>query len=197
MSAKVIALRSAAADRLELSDEALLAGCAAREASALGLLYRRHHAGVYRFLSRMMGSRCPELDDIAQQVFLGAWNSAGGFRQQSSVRAWLLGIAANTVRKHYRSERRRRSAFEWLAQRVTASPPGPEEEVARQQLVDRLAAALEALPHDLRVAYVMCELEELAGVEAARVLGVKPGTLWRRLHDARKRLRGLIAPEVS
>ncbi|MBK9031936.1 MAG: hypothetical protein IPL61_11520 [Myxococcales bacterium] len=35
----------------------------------------------------------------------------------------------------------------------------------------------------------MCDLEQLPGVEVARALGIPEGTLWRRLHDARKAIR--------
>lgn len=192
MSAKIIPLRQESTRVLDLSDEALVAGCAAQDAAALSALYRRHHEAVYRFLSRMVGAASPELDDLAQLVFLAAWNGAGRYRGQSAVRSWLFGIAANMARKHHRTEKRRQNAFTWLSFGLKKTPPPPDETVSHQQLVDRLAKALDDLPHDLRVAYVMCELEEIAGVDAARALGIRPGTMWRRLHDARKRLRAMI-----
>jgi hypothetical protein len=75
------------------------------------------------------------------------------------------------------------------------SPDGaaaPDEVALRSQQAHRLAAALDELPHDLRVVYVLCELEDMPGVEAARALDVRPGTLWRRLHEARRALRDAI-----
>ena len=189
MNAKVIPLRAAGARAAELSDEALLAACALEDQAALAMLYQRHHQVVYRFLGRLMGSRSPELDDVAQQVFLAVWRQADAYRGSSNVRAWIFGIAANLARRHHRTERRRSSAFERFSHWVTRSEAGHEKTVINKQLVDRLPAALDALPHDLRVAYIMCEIEEVPGVEAAEALGVKPGTMWRRLHDARKRLR--------
>src|SRR5262245_598336 len=113
MSAKIIPLRQEGR-ALDLSDEALVAGCAAGDAAALSALYRRHHEPVYRFLSRMVGSSS-ELDDLAQLVFLGAWNGASRYRGQSAVRSWLFGIAANIARKHHRSEKRRQNAFNWFS----------------------------------------------------------------------------------
>ena len=192
MSAKVIALRPLEPTDVALSDEALLAACALGDGAALTTLYRRHLSSVRRFVARVLGPRSPELDDLVQQVFLTAWKDAARFRGQSSVRGWLYGISANLARRHRRGEVRRGFAFmRWSWVTPTSAPP-PDGAVARQQLVDRLAVALEGLPHDLRVAYVMCEIEDLPGVEAARILDVRPGTLWRRLHDARKRLRVAI-----
>jgi RNA polymerase sigma-70 factor (ECF subfamily) len=52
-----------------------------------------------------------------------------------------------------------------------------------------LAQAVDGLPDPLREVFVACEIEDLPGAEVARVLGVPEGTLWRRLHDARKAIR--------
>ena len=52
--------------------------------------------------------------------------------------------------------------------------------------------ALSALPPILRETFVLCELEDVPGPEAARALGVREGTLWWRLHEARRRLRAAV-----
>ena len=62
----------------------------------------------------------------------------------------------------------------------------------RRGLGGRRAGARRALPHDQRVACGRCELEGISGVGAARTLGVREGTMWRRLHDARKALRAVL-----
>lgn len=192
MNAQIIPLRLPESRAAELSDEALLAGCVVEDPAALTVLYQRHNVGVMRFACRLLGRRSSEADDLVQQVFLTAWKDAARYRGQSSVRSWLFGVTANLARRHQRDERRRSSAFSRLSTWVSRTAAPHEEDIARRQLVDRLSSALDELPHDLRVAYVMCELEEVPGVEAARALGVRPGTMWRRVHDARKRLRAAI-----
>ncbi len=178
------------ANLAEISDEALLAACGVGDSAALGALFDRYHEAVFRLVSRLIRSEPHEIDDLVQTTFLEAWRSAKRFAARGSVKSFLFGIAANTVRHHVRSAKRRRDAYaEW------PSPPPhrtPQEDAQRAQDLTRLAAALEDLPHDLRVAYVLCDLEELPGVEAARVLGLRAGTLWRRLHDARRALREAI-----
>jgi len=80
-----------------------------------------------------------------------------------------------------------------LRRLARAAPGGaPDEAAVRSQQVARLAAALDELPLDLRAAYVLCDLEDMPGVEAARVLDIRAGTLWRRLHEARRALRDAI-----
>lgn len=177
----------------DISDEALLAACGVGDTAALGALYDRHHDAVYRLISRLLRGDRAELDDLVQTTFLEAWRSAKRFDGRGAVRSYLLGIAANAVRHHIRGAMRRRTA-------IGSVPPPPaaglpDAAAIRTQQLGRLAAALDELPHDLRAVYVLCELEEVPGVEAARVLGVRAGTLWRRLHEARRALREAIDPE--
>ncbi|MBL9020157.1 MAG: RNA polymerase sigma factor [Myxococcales bacterium] len=174
----------------ELSDEALLASCGVGDPAALGALFDRHHEAVYRLISRLLRAEPTETDDLVQLTFLGAWQSARGYKGKGSVKSFLFGIAANTVRRHFRATRRRLDA---LADPPPAPSPGtPEDAAVTAQHLRRLAAALDELPHDLRAAYVLCDLEDLPGAEAARILDVREGTLWRRLHDARRALREAI-----
>ncbi len=186
MNAKVLPLFAPPDDAL--SDDALLRACAAEDPRALSQLYRRHAAPIHRFLTRLVG-RGGDAEDLVQKVFLTAWKTAARFRGESSVRSWLLGIAAYTAKDHQRATKRRSFFFAKLLDRGPQLAPSPDHQVADRQLLAKVELALAALPHDLRVAYVMCEIEEVPGAEAAEALGIPPGTLWRRLHDARKRLR--------
>jgi RNA polymerase sigma-70 factor (ECF subfamily) len=173
----------------EPSDEALVDACAAGDAAALGKLFDRHHETVYRFLTRLAGTDAASREDLVQNTFLEARCAAPRFAGRSSVKAWLLGIAANLVRHDVRGEIRRKRLM--LTYAEVPRPPGtsPHEAAERRELVERLSVALRELPHDLRVAFVLCDLEEVRGTEAARALGVREGTLGRRLHDARRALR--------
>lgn len=174
----------------EISDEALLVACAIGDGAALGALFDRHHDAVYRLISRLLRTEPAEIDDLVQQTFLEAWRSAKSYGGRGAVRSFLFGIAANTVRHHIRGAARRRAALAEVP--APTETRGPDDTAIRAQQVHRLAAALEQLPEDLRIAYVMCDLEEVPGVEAARALGVRAGTLWRRLHEARRALRDAI-----
>jgi RNA polymerase sigma-70 factor, ECF subfamily len=174
----------------DISDEALLAACAVGESAALGALFDRHHEAVYRLISRLLRTEPVETDDLVQTTFLEVWRSAHRYDARGSVKSFLFGIAANTVRHHVRSAQRRRSAIADWTPPTTAN--APDDVAVRAQQVGRLAAALDELRHDLRVAYVLCDLEDVPGVEAAQMLGVRSGTLWRRLHEARRALRAAI-----
>jgi RNA polymerase sigma-70 factor (ECF subfamily) len=179
----------------EISDEALLAASAVGDAAALGALFDRHHEAVYRLVSRLLRTEPAEIDDLVQTTFLEAWRSAARFAGRGSVKSFLFGVAANTVRHHIRNARRRRSLL--AGWQPPAHGAAPDDALSRAQQVGRLAAALDGIPDDLRVVYVLCDLEDIPGIDAARMLDVRPGSLWRRLHEARRALRAAIGGGAS
>ena len=175
-----------------MSDEALLAACALGDSAALGALYDRLSPHLWRFLFRLAGSRVDELEDLVQATFVAVRASAATYKGAASVRTWVFAIAANVTRRHLRDESRRQSAVDRLS-KLPVTPVGrPDESIEQQQLMVRLRAALSALPHDLRVAIVMCDLEDIPGRDAAFVLDVPAGTLYRRVHEARRALQTLV-----
>jgi RNA polymerase sigma-70 factor (ECF subfamily) len=192
MSGKLLALRRTATAMSAMSDEALLAASATGDLAALDALFERFHVVVYRFLSRVAAADDAARDDLVQATFLEARRGADRFRGGSSVKTWLLGVAANLARHHLRSERRQREKHARYAEALHAVVSRPDEHIERRELMREIADALARLPHEQRVAFVMCDLEDIPGVEAARVVGVPQGTLWRRLHVARKAVRAAV-----
>ncbi len=131
-------------------------------------------------------------DDLVQATFLEVRRAAHSFRGSSSVKTWILGVAANVARHMLRAERRRRVHQARYLEGMAAAPELLDAQVERKKLLARVAEALAALPRDQQVAFILCDLEQLPGVEVARVLEIPEGTLWRRLHTARKAMREAI-----
>ncbi len=192
MTGRMLPLRRVSGAVNELSDEALLAACATGDSVALGALFDRFHVAVYRFVSRLPTTDELARDDLVQTTFLEVRRVAKQFRGASSVKTWILGVAANVARHQLRSERRRRVHQERFAERLTAVPAQPDEQLDRQRLMTRIAEALSELPHEQQVAFILCDLEQLPGAEVAKVFEIPEGTLWRRLHMARKAVRAAI-----
>lgn len=172
-----------------LSAEALVVACGTGDSAALGELFDRFHQTVYRFLSRYLGPRNPDLDDLVQATFLEVRRAASRFRRESAVNSWIVGIAVNVARHYLRSETRRRALLRRDELRPTYSEGTPESQTAHSEFLQRLQQSILKLPEHLRTPFVMCELEGVPGTEAARLLDVREGTLWRRLHEARKLIR--------
>lgn len=166
----------------EMSDAGLVAACAAADRTARALLFERHVDAIHRFVSRMRGSDADVVDDLVQITFVRAFGAARTFRG-TSARSWLFGIAANVVREHARKEIRRKRALSLVADELPrAAAPSPLE-------LARLPGAIAALPHELRAAFVLVDLEGEKGSDAAAALGIPEGSLWRRVCHARSALR--------
>jgi RNA polymerase sigma-70 factor (ECF subfamily) len=184
--------RASSFDSSAIGDETLVAECAAGEGAALAELFKRHGDRVYRVLGRLPGVDRRDLDDLVQATFIEVYRSARKFESRSAVGTWILSIAVNVMRHHVRGEVRRRALALAADAADARSAPRPDEDAARRQLMARLERALAELPEDMQLAFSMCELEGLKGVEVAKILGMREGTLWRKLHEARHRLREAI-----
>jgi RNA polymerase sigma factor (sigma-70 family) len=170
----------------DMSDTGLLAACAAEDRTARALLFERHVDAIHRFVSRMRASDADSVDDVVQGTFVRAFQSAARFHG-TSARSWLYGIAANVVREHARKEIRRKRAMSVVAEDLPRAV-----QVRDPHLLARLPDAIAALPHELRAAFVIVDLEGEKGCDAAAALGIPEGTLWRRLFHARSALRKAI-----
>lgn len=177
------------------TDAALLAGYARGDGAALGELFDRHHRATYRFLARLTGASQADLDDLVQATFVEVARSAARFDGRAAVRTWLFGVAVNVARHYVRGNVRRRKVICDPEEERPSQIPGrdrPDEHAENRELLRRLGRAIDALPLELREVFVACEVEDLLGADVARLLKIPEGTLWRRLHEARKAIRAAL-----
>lgn len=177
------------AQSIEMSDNGLIAACAAGDRSARAMLFERYADAINRFVMRMRGCDPDAAEDLVHVTFMAAFKAAASFRG-GSVRSWLFGIAANQVHDYARREVRRKRALGAIA---ATAPVGHAPE--RAELVARLPQALMQLSHELRVAVLLVDLEGERGRDAAAALGIPEGTLWSRVYLARKALRKALGGE--
>lgn len=150
--------------------------------------YRAHHAHVRAFAERLVGDRMVA-EDLVHEVFVALPESMRRFEGQCSLRTWLIAIAARRAQGHVRTALRRRRAESGLAFEPRAAPLRPDEAVERAELATLLTRALDTLPVDQRVAFVLCEVEERTSVEVAQMLDASDGTIRQRVFHAKKKLR--------
>jgi len=148
----------------------------------------------------MSGTDDRDLDDLVQVTFETVPRAARRFDGRAQVKTWLFGIATNIVRHHVRSEIRRKRFTENVAAAAAAASPRPgtadaAAEVFERERATRLREAILALPPRLREAFLLVYVEGVPGREVAVALGVREGTVWNRLHQARALLRESLAGE--
>jgi len=177
-------------DGPEVSDPELLLRIAAGEIGALGDLYDRYRQVVRRFVARAT-SNAEDVDDLVHATFLEAAKSAGRYDGRASCRPWLVGIAAQLLRRRHQSFGRLLAVLSSLrSTRATVSDPRP----ALQARSD-VARALAKLSEVKRITLLMAEVEGLSCNEIAAAMEVPVGTVWTRLHAARQELRSTMTED--
>lgn len=194
MSRKVVPIRRPSPSRPEWSDEAVATACSSGDPAAVAELFERFHPTVTRFLSRMVGQG-PDVEDLLQSTFLQVARGPAPFEGSSTVTTWLLGIAANVVRHWRRSHGRRKRMLEALGTVPLPSSGDTAGQADARRRLARMSAALDALPLERRLAFVLCELEGMSAREAAQVLNTTETAVWKRVSVARRALRRAL--EVS
>jgi RNA polymerase sigma-70 factor (ECF subfamily) len=152
---------------------------------------------VWRTLARMSIPRA-DLADSVQQVFLVASRRLPSIAV-GSERSFLLGTALRVAADVRRTLGRRREVSVDVGDEGDESAeapsldPAPDELAHQKRLRGLLDGVLAAMPDDLRVVFVLFELEELSTPEIAALLGIPLGTAASRLRRAREAFDRRIA----
>lgn len=170
--------------------EALLAVSEGR-IGALGLLYDRYSVVVYEFVRRAT-SDAHDVDDLVQATFLSAAKAAATHDGRQNCRPWLIGIAARLLYRRRRGLSRWARALRELTIRDADNYADPDQQLTARDEVQRLDAALAQLSEAKRVVLLLAEAEQQSCDEIARALQIPVGTVWTRLHHARRDLRRLL-----
>ncbi len=157
----------------------------------VALLVRAHYGLVWRLLRRL-GLASGDADDAAQQVFLTAAAKLGGVEPERE-RAFLYGVALNVGARARRSQARRREEPLEAAGQGQPGPANAEQLLEQRQARELLDALLEAMPEELRVVFVLYELEELTTPQIAELCGIPLGTAASRLRRAREDFEERVA----
>lgn len=168
-------------------DAELMARLAEGDIGALGELYDRHQASIRRFLTRA-SSGSGDVDDLVHTTFLTAATSAARYDGRAACRPWLIGIAVRMLRRQHHAIERWRSVLSALA---TLRRPSVDLGSALDARSD-IERALARLSHAKRITLLLAEVEGLSCPEIAMALGIPVGTVWTRLHSARRELRQLL-----
>jgi RNA polymerase sigma-70 factor (ECF subfamily) len=165
------------------------------EPAAVAEVYDVHQAALRAFARKLTGDAAVA-EDLVHDVFVALPSAVKRFREDAALRTFLMSIAVNHARKHVRAAARRRGAMERFALEPAADGSGtPERDAVRRQLASALSRALDRLPLDQRVAFVLCEVEQRTSREAADVVAAPEETVRTRLFHARKKLRAILEKE--
>ena len=179
----------------DLSEQADVVAARSGDRSAFDRLYREHLPRVFRAVLFQVRQR--ELaEDICQEVFLQAYRSLGELRDPDRFRIWLLRIAQNRIRNHWRDQSRRPAPpvdYEHLD--VSVSLDQDPRATAEQLLLSQeVLNAMERLTARQRQVVVLRFIVGLSASEAGAILDRSENAVHNLQHHGLAALRKLLSP---
>ncbi len=154
-------------------------------------LFQRHAEFVARFLTRL-GVAAGDLDDVVQEVFLVV-HARGGYVPGPAKPTSYLGAIATRAASSYR--RRRGTSLQrmtTLPDELAGAHPDPVQILQSSESCRALTAALAALDPELSAVLLLVDQEGMSCLDVAAGSGTPVGTVYWRLHKARKALRAAL-----
>ena len=138
--------------------------------------------------------------DLSQNAWVKAWQRLEQFHGEASFPTWLSRIVTNICLDELRRQKRARmDSIEALEEstgpienRMEMETLDPIEGLSREELRERIDAALAKLSDKHRTVIVLYEFEQLEYREIAEKMGTSIGTVMSRLFYARKRMASLL-----
>lgn len=164
--------------------------------SANEILFRswlRDHRGVLARVARSFAADPAQAAELEQEMMLQLWGSAGSFRGQAAPSTWIYRVCLNTALSWKRGDTRRRRHLDASADIGTlpASGASPAEAAASRDMLERLYAAIHAMP-DFDRALILLSLDGLSYGEISEVTGMTENHVGVGLTRARKQLAQLM-----
>lgn len=173
-----------------LSDESLLAGFAAKDPDTTTAFVRRFQGRVFGLALTIVRDP-PVAEEIAQEVFVRAWQHAGTYDpRKGRVDTWLLTIARNAAVDARRLRGREvKTPPDALWSQILGNEPDPEESGLFAAETARLRRAIRVLPPDQQRVLFLAAFEGRSGREIGEAEGIPVGTVKTRLRAAMLKLR--------
>src|SRR5262245_25152714 len=185
------------------TDLQLVTGARAGARSAFGVLVERYQNLVCSFAYCITGGLV-QSEEVAQDTFLAAWTQLPRLRRAESFRGWLLGIARNVSRqalKDQRAQRAGRSDASAIMSRASSGDPSPLDRIISGEEERALWRALNQLPGEYRLTFVLFYREDQSIPKLARLLEVSESSIKMRLARGRRILHehviALLGPALT
>ena len=179
----------------------LMRRAASGEDAAFESLVRHFEGMVYSFALQSLRRR-EDAEDATQEVFLKLWRSLATWRDEASVKTYIMRIARNTVIdmiRHRNSHPTDSLTVEddddndrQLDIADTDASSNPTTDYARREQIEEVRRAIDELDADHRELIILRDINGLSYDEIAEATGLYPGTVKSRLSRAREKLKNIL-----
>ena len=162
---------------------------------------------LFRLYSRQVYNTCLGLlqhsgdaEDVAQEVFIEIFRSAGNFRGDAKISTWLYRIAYNKCMDHVRAKSRNKRSGQVISIDGETAPQIASENyfehpgisMERKEESKIVFAAIAALPENQRVAFTLNKIDGLSYKEVGEIMEMKLPAVESLLHRAKQNLKKLL-----
>jgi RNA polymerase sigma-70 factor (ECF subfamily) len=189
-------------------DLSLVRKAQAGDQKAFAELVERYQRKAYAVALGLVRDR-EEAMDVAQEAFVKVYKYLDHFKGDSSFYTWLYRIVVNLC-----IDRRRRKGadpgdqveFDEAVRNEAESEVGvlgsrlgtnPQKAALRQELMQKIEAALEQIPEKHRAILLLREVEGMSYEDLAQTLKIRKGTVMSRLFHARKKMQSLLSEYLA
>ena len=175
------------------SDDDIMREAAGARPVAFAEIYERHHAALYGYLRKLVGTS-DGAHDLTQETFLLAFKSRGSYRGKGAFQAWLYRIATNLARGRFRAAAREPGTAAGDVNSEPADDDGPVASAEAAETRRAVEAALRRLPMDQREVVLLRHFQGLRFRDIARTLDISESTAKSRLRYALEKLADMLRP---
>lgn len=182
-----------------VSDEDLAESAQHGDVRAYGELVERYQRLVFRVIWSRSGARQHDVEDLAQETFVKAWERLETYDPSRPFKAWIARIAGNTAIDRHRSDSRlpRMSDLEDVGATLTSGEPDPAAAAIGRENTHMLLSRLKELPDHYREVVVLRFVEDLSYEEIAETLDLPLGSVKTRIFRGRELLKQRLDPALS
>jgi RNA polymerase sigma factor (sigma-70 family) len=156
-------------------------------------LFREHNAALLRFIAAKLGST-QEAKEVAQDAYVRLLSLADR-GAVSYLRAFLFRTAANLATDRLRQRARRRDLTVPDDPELMVFELSPERQIAGEEAINRLRAALDELPTKCREAFLLYRFDGLRCQDVAACMGIQERMVWLYVARALEYLRARVDDE--
>lgn len=183
----------------KMSDETLIECAQAEDKHAFDIIVTRYQTRVAGLISRYIWDR-NEVADVTQEIFLRAYCALSQFRGESTFSTWLYRITINYLKNVFLLQKRRVHTLsvdiEYLEQRIGRTllkdDASPEQIMLYEQAHQVINDLINQLGNDVKMAFILREMEGLSYEDIADILQCPLGTVRSRIYRAREAMEAAL-----
>ena len=170
------------------------------------ILAKRYQTAIVNYIYKIIRDR-EAAEDLTQETFVRVFNKSREFKRVAKFSTWLYKIATNLSLNEIRDRKIRPSLSLYsqaesdsageLISLLPARQVPTETDSRRRELARLIENTLQELPEKYRLVLILCDIEQFSYQEAARVLGMRVGTVGSRLSRARRYFVEKFRPHIA